>query len=220
MAARSFAKGFLAELHSSVVDNLRDAGFFYDPLEAEVSNTFLPWLLEEMDGTLEKQRIARELADQLVAAAGMRHAAAAAEASKLKAEIEAAKAKRRRRRPPRPPPPPPTSCSRSTRRSRRFSRGGRRRQRLVGQKRGEGEVGRGSGDAGTAGGGGPRASRCGATHVVHRRDADEDGDGKMALEELKAERSLRRRRRRRPRSRPPKERRIWRWSNTISKCLT
>ena len=93
VAARSFAKGFLAELHSSVVDNLRDAGFFYDPLEAEVSNTFLPWLLDEMDGTLEKQRIARELADQLVAAAGMRHAVAAAEASKLKAEIEAAKAK-------------------------------------------------------------------------------------------------------------------------------
>ena len=124
VAARSFAKGFLAELHSSVVDNLRDAGFFYDPLEAEVSNTFLPWLLDEMDGTLEKQRIARELADQLVAAAGMRHAVAAAEASKLKAEIEAAKAKAEEEAAAAAAAVAAAADprSRSTRRSRRFSR--------------------------------------------------------------------------------------------------
>merc|ERR1719272_2691704 len=46
VAARTFAKGFLSELHSSVVDNLKDAGFFYDPLEQEVTSNFLPGLDE------------------------------------------------------------------------------------------------------------------------------------------------------------------------------
>ena len=39
VAARTFTKGFLSELKTSVVSNLLDAGFFYDPLEAEVTNT-------------------------------------------------------------------------------------------------------------------------------------------------------------------------------------
>ena len=50
VAARTFTKGFLSELQSQVVQNLSDAGFFFDPLEAEVTNTFMPWLLDSMTG--------------------------------------------------------------------------------------------------------------------------------------------------------------------------
>merc|ERR1719460_3485226 len=62
VAARSFTKGFLAELQSSVVNNLQDAGFFYDPLEAEVTKEFMPWLMESMTDKLDMVTVARQIA--------------------------------------------------------------------------------------------------------------------------------------------------------------
>eukprot|EP00962_Isochrysis_galbana_P039904 scaffold14376_cov108-Isochrysis_galbana.AAC.7 len=72
VAARTFAKGFLSELQSAAVENLKDAGYFYDPLEAEVRQDFVPWLLDAMDEPLDQMRVARAIADQLIAAAGGR----------------------------------------------------------------------------------------------------------------------------------------------------
>ena len=93
VAARTFAKGFLSELHSSVVENLKDAGFFFDPLEAEVTNHFLPWLMESVDTSLEQVRTARALADELIEAAAMRTELMKAEAVKLRGAVDEAKAK-------------------------------------------------------------------------------------------------------------------------------
>merc|ERR1719269_437472 len=55
VAARTFTKGFLSELQTSVVSNLQDAGFFYDPLEAEVRENFMPWLLDTMAESMDQQ---------------------------------------------------------------------------------------------------------------------------------------------------------------------
>jgi radial spoke head protein 3 len=93
VAARTFAKGFLSELHSSVVDNLKDAGFFYDPLEQEVTSSFLPGLMQQVDERLESMRTSRALAGELIEAAALRSQAMLAEAAKLRTEVEAAKAK-------------------------------------------------------------------------------------------------------------------------------
>eukprot|EP00967_Tisochrysis_lutea_P151538 scaffold294995_cov26-Tisochrysis_lutea.AAC.2 len=92
VAARTFTKGFLSELQSAVVENLKDAGYFYDPLEAEVREDFVPWLLDAMDEQVDQMRIARAIADQLIAAAGGRQAEMLAEAAKMAAELREAKA--------------------------------------------------------------------------------------------------------------------------------
>jgi hypothetical protein len=89
VAARSFTKGFLAELQSSVVNNLQDAGFFYDPLEAEVTNEFMPWLMGEMSSQLDMVTVARSIADELLAAAGARKAQMIEEMKVLQAAADA-----------------------------------------------------------------------------------------------------------------------------------
>jgi len=91
VAARTFTKGFLSELKNSVVANLQDAGFFYDPLEAEVTNTFMPWLMDQMSENLDSLSVARQIADELLSAAGERHAVMAEEAAKLQAAVDKAK---------------------------------------------------------------------------------------------------------------------------------
>jgi len=92
VAARTFTKGFLSELQSAVVENLKDAGFFYDPLEAEVREDFVPWLLDAMDERVDQMRVARAIADRLILAAGGRQEEMLAEAVKLAAAMEEAKA--------------------------------------------------------------------------------------------------------------------------------
>ena len=89
VAARTFTKGFLSELQTSVVSNLQDAGFFYDPLEAEVTNEFMPWLMDDMSEKLDMLQVARAIADDLLAAAGTRKAQMAAEAARLQAAADA-----------------------------------------------------------------------------------------------------------------------------------
>ena len=84
VAARVFAKGFLSELHSSVVGNLKDAGFFYDPLESEVTSSFLPWVDDQVDAQLEAMRASRQLAGELIEAAAARSQAVLAEAAALR----------------------------------------------------------------------------------------------------------------------------------------
>ena len=93
VAARTFTKGFLSELKDSVVANLQDAGFFYDPLESEVTNTFMPWLMDEMSLNLDSLSVARALADELLGVAGKRHQVMAEEAAKLQTTLDEAKRK-------------------------------------------------------------------------------------------------------------------------------
>lgn len=91
VAARTFAKGFLSQLQSQVVQNLSEAGFFYDPLEAEVTNTFLPWLMENMASKLDTLAIARALADDLIADASKRQQEKAQEFENCRRLVEEAR---------------------------------------------------------------------------------------------------------------------------------
>lgn len=97
VAARSFAKHYLAEMNASVFGQLEAEGAFYDPVKVEVEETFLPWLL---DGVVEQAALvstAQALGDELLASAlqaaiAQHAAAAAAQAVKVAAAQAAADA--------------------------------------------------------------------------------------------------------------------------------
>jgi len=66
IAARSFAKNYLADLHGNVFSKLMESGHFFDPLAREVENEFIPWLFNEAVTEVDKAATSRAAADQLL----------------------------------------------------------------------------------------------------------------------------------------------------------
>ncbi|KAM9233482.1 radial spoke head protein 3 homolog isoform 1-T3 [Dugong dugon] len=66
IAARAFAQRFLADLLPSVFGSLRDGGYFYDPVERDIEMRFLPWLMNEVDKTMEHSMVGRTVLDMLI----------------------------------------------------------------------------------------------------------------------------------------------------------
>ncbi|XP_063185495.1 radial spoke head protein 3 homolog [Chroicocephalus ridibundus] len=66
IAARAFSQHYLADLVPSVFNNLRDSGFFYDPVERDIETEFLPWLMTEVEETLERKVLGRTVLDSLI----------------------------------------------------------------------------------------------------------------------------------------------------------
>ncbi|KAG7327655.1 hypothetical protein KOW79_009261 [Hemibagrus wyckioides] len=66
IAARTFTQHYLADLLPSVYSKLRDHGYFYDPVHRDIETGFLPWLMAEVNNTLEKQEVARTVLDMLI----------------------------------------------------------------------------------------------------------------------------------------------------------
>ncbi|NWW34201.1 RSPH3 protein, partial [Panurus biarmicus] len=66
IAARAFAQRYLADLIPSVFNNLYDSGFFYDPVERDIETEFLPWLMSEVEETLQKKVLGRTMLDSLI----------------------------------------------------------------------------------------------------------------------------------------------------------
>ncbi|XP_059885680.1 LOW QUALITY PROTEIN: radial spoke head protein 3 homolog [Delphinus delphis] len=66
IAARAFAQRYLADLLPSVFSSLRDAGYFYDPVERDIEIGFLPWLMNEVDKAMEHSMVGRTVVDMLI----------------------------------------------------------------------------------------------------------------------------------------------------------
>lgn len=66
VAARVFAQRYLADLLPSVFGSLRDGGYFYDPIERDIEIGFLPWLMNEVDKTMEYNMVGRTVLDMLI----------------------------------------------------------------------------------------------------------------------------------------------------------
>ncbi|XP_073702492.1 radial spoke head protein 3 homolog [Garra rufa] len=66
IAARAFAQQYLSDLLPSVYSNLKDCGYFYDPVQRDIETGFLPWLMEEVTNTLEQGYVARTVLDMLI----------------------------------------------------------------------------------------------------------------------------------------------------------
>ncbi|NWV30731.1 RSPH3 protein, partial [Grantiella picta] len=63
IAARAFAQRYLADLIPSVFNNLHESGFFYDPIERAIETEFFPWLMSEVEETLQKKVLGRIMLD-------------------------------------------------------------------------------------------------------------------------------------------------------------
>lgn len=66
IAARAFAQSYLADLVPSVFGTLADNGYFYDPVERDVEQGFMPWLMERMEEELEKAVAGRTVLDAII----------------------------------------------------------------------------------------------------------------------------------------------------------
>merc|ERR1711998_397798 len=66
VAARSFAKNYLSDLHEAVFTSLEETGHFYDPVHKEVDEVFMPWLMTKVVDEVVAHVDSRRLADELV----------------------------------------------------------------------------------------------------------------------------------------------------------
>uniref|UniRef100_H0XKC5 Radial spoke head 3 n=2 Tax=Otolemur garnettii TaxID=30611 RepID=H0XKC5_OTOGA len=66
IAARAFAQRYLADLLPSVFSSLRDSGYFYDPIERDIEVGFLPWLMNEVEKSMEYSMVGRTVVDMLI----------------------------------------------------------------------------------------------------------------------------------------------------------
>ncbi|CAF3025858.1 unnamed protein product [Rotaria sp. Silwood2] len=66
IAARAFAKSYLQDLVPSVFNNLRENGYFYDPVEHEIETSFMPWLMEKTMTQVNNLVLGRTILDSII----------------------------------------------------------------------------------------------------------------------------------------------------------
>lgn len=66
LAAKAFAKSYLTDLVPSVFNNLKENGYFYDPVERDIESGFLPWLMEQALGDLDNIVLGRNMLDLII----------------------------------------------------------------------------------------------------------------------------------------------------------
>ncbi|CAF1011303.1 unnamed protein product [Didymodactylos carnosus] len=66
IAARAFAKSYLQDLVPSVFNNLRENGYFYDPVEHEIEISFMPWLMDRTMKQVNQLVMGRTLLDSII----------------------------------------------------------------------------------------------------------------------------------------------------------
>ncbi|XP_040821345.1 radial spoke head protein 3 homolog [Ochotona curzoniae] len=66
ISARAFAQRYLADLLPSVFSSLRDGGYFYDPVERDIEIGFIPWIMNEVERTMEYSMVGRTVLDMLI----------------------------------------------------------------------------------------------------------------------------------------------------------
>lgn len=66
ISARAFAQSYLADLVPSVFGTLSDNGYFFDPVERDVEQSFMPWLMERVEEQLVKVVRGRTVMDGIL----------------------------------------------------------------------------------------------------------------------------------------------------------
>lgn len=66
LAAKAFAKSYLADLVPSVFNNLRENGYFFDPVHRDLEVGFMPWIMESTLDELHRVNLSRLLLDNLL----------------------------------------------------------------------------------------------------------------------------------------------------------
>jgi len=94
VAAQTFARGYLTGLVGNVFDKLFEQGYFYDPVEKEVQEEFMPWLQTQVGEAISTEAVSRAAVDAVIEAAqtravAQRQAAEDARSQQKKQEEEA-----------------------------------------------------------------------------------------------------------------------------------
>ncbi|XP_060067741.1 radial spoke head protein 3 homolog B-like [Ylistrum balloti] len=66
IAARAFAQSYLADLVPTVFGTLSDNGYFYDPVERDIEQGFMPWLMDQVKEQLHKSQLGRMVLDGIL----------------------------------------------------------------------------------------------------------------------------------------------------------
>lgn len=66
IAARAFAQSYLADLVPTVFGTLSDNGYFYDPVERDLEQGFMPWLMDQVTDHLKKSELGRMVLDGIL----------------------------------------------------------------------------------------------------------------------------------------------------------
>ena len=66
LAAKAFAKSYLADLVPSVFNNLRENGYFYDPVQRDLETGFMPWIVENTFAQLDQNILGRMMLDSIL----------------------------------------------------------------------------------------------------------------------------------------------------------
>ncbi|XP_034384365.1 radial spoke head protein 3 homolog isoform X2 [Cyclopterus lumpus] len=66
IAARAYTKQYFSDLLPAVFTSLRSHGYFYDPVEKDIETNFIPWLMVEVNNSLERRYTARHLLDNII----------------------------------------------------------------------------------------------------------------------------------------------------------
>lgn len=66
LAAKAFAKSYLSDLVPSVFNNLRENGYFYDPVQRDLEIGFMPWIIKQTLSELNQLTVGRILLDNLL----------------------------------------------------------------------------------------------------------------------------------------------------------
>ena len=101
IAAQTFARGYLNGLVGGVFERMYEDGFFYDPVERELEESFLPWLHARVGQECRKAEVAKAAivaaAQHAIDQAAASRAAASAARLQAKKEAEAAAEAERQR---------------------------------------------------------------------------------------------------------------------------
>ncbi len=66
LAAKAFAKSYLADLVPSVFNNLRENGYFYDPVNRDLELGFMPWIMNQTLEELDQLSNGRQILDTII----------------------------------------------------------------------------------------------------------------------------------------------------------
>lgn len=66
IAARQMAKQILDEINSNVINELIESGYFFDPIQKQVEDDFMPWIINEAAITLNLINVSEKTIDSII----------------------------------------------------------------------------------------------------------------------------------------------------------
>ncbi|OHT07410.1 hypothetical protein TRFO_24360 [Tritrichomonas foetus] len=64
--ARGFAEWFIWDIQNDVMESLHQRGYFYDEVERDIEQTFLPWLTQVVEAEIAKPSVPFAIVDKVV----------------------------------------------------------------------------------------------------------------------------------------------------------